>query len=95
MESLRPARTPSGVWPAVSGGRHHWRVTAVIKLITFEFLLTLYSRGNVIVLVIVHFINNWFMILVAVYVYLKINAIKSLTSPVCLVRHALLHIFAL
>lgn len=41
-------------------------------------LLTLYSCGNVIVLVIVHLINNWFMmILVAVYVYLKINATKS------------------
>lgn len=26
----------------------------------------LYSCGNVIVIVIVHFINNWFMILVAV-----------------------------
>lgn len=36
-----------------------------------------------IVLVIVHFINNWFMmILVAVYVYLKINAMKSPLSSV-------------
>lgn len=54
--------------------------SAVTKLITFLWLLlTLYSCGNVIVLVIVHFINNWFMmILVAVYVYLKINAMKSL-----------------
>lgn len=47
----------------------------------FWLLLTLYSCGNVIVLVIVHLINNWFMmILVAVYVYLKINAMKSLWS---------------
>lgn len=54
-------------------------VSAVTKLITFFWLLlTLYSCGNVIVLVTVHFINNWFMmILVAVYVYLKINAMKS------------------
>lgn len=45
---------------------------------SFRLLLTLYSCGNVIVLVIVHFIDNWFMmILVAVYVYLKINAMKS------------------
>lgn len=53
---------------------------AVTKLISFfwVFLLTLYSCGNVIV-VIVHLINNWFMmILVAVYVDLKINAMKSL-----------------
>lgn len=57
-------------------------VSAVTKLITFFWLLlTLYSCGNVIVLVIVHFINNWFMmILVAVYVYLKINAMKSPSS---------------
>lgn len=33
--------------------------------------------GNVIVLVVVHLINNWFMmILVAVYVYFKINVMK-------------------
>lgn len=45
----------------------------------FCLFLTLYSCGNVII-IIVHFINNWFMmILVAVYVYLKINAIKSLS----------------
>lgn len=58
-------------------------VSAVTELITFFwFLLTLYSCGNVIVLVIVHFINNWFMmILVAVYVYLKINAMKSPSWP--------------
>lgn len=38
----------------------------------------LYSCGNVIGLGLVHFIDNWFMmILVAVYVYLKINAIES------------------
>lgn len=44
----------------------------------FWFILTLYSCGNVIVLVTVHFINNWFMmILVAVYVYLKINAVHN------------------
>lgn len=48
---------------------------------SFWLLLTLYSCGNVIVLVIVHLINNWFMmILVAVYVYLKINAMKSPSS---------------
>lgn len=46
---------------------------------SFRLLLTLYSCGNVIVLVLVHFIDNWFMmILVAVYVYLKINPMKSL-----------------
>lgn len=56
------------------------RLFAVTNLITFWLFLTLYSCGNVIVIVIVHFINNWFMmILVAVYVYLKINAIKSLS----------------
>ena len=44
----------------------------------FQLLLMLYSCGNVIVLVLVHFINNLFMIiLVAVYVCLKINAIES------------------
>lgn len=38
----------------------------------------LYSCGNVIVLVLVHFIDNWvMMILVALYVYLKINAIET------------------
>lgn len=62
------------------GGFTGAKVSAVTKLITFFWLLlTLYSCGNVIVLVTVHFINNWFMmILVAVYVYLKINAMKSL-----------------
>lgn len=51
------------------------------SFIFFGFLRTLYSCGNVIVLVIVHFINNWFMmILLAVCVYLKINAMKSLSS---------------
>lgn len=45
---------------------------------SFQLLLMLYSCGNVIVLVLVHFIDNWFMmILVAVYVCLKINAIES------------------
>lgn len=45
---------------------------------SFQLLMMLYSCGNVIVLVLVHFIDNWFtMILVPVYVCLKINAIKS------------------
>lgn len=65
-------------------------VSAVTKKLIatfFSLLLTLYSCGNVIVLVLVHLIDNWFMmILVAVYVYLKINAMKSpclsrITSP--------------
>lgn len=66
-------------WEGGRGGFTGAKVSAVTKLITFFWLLlTLYSCGNVIVLVTVHFINNWFMmILVAVYVYLKINAMKS------------------
>lgn len=43
----------------------------------FQLLLTLYSRGNVIVLVRAFIDNRLMMILVAVYVYLKINAMKS------------------
>lgn len=50
-----------------------------------------------IVLVIVHFINNWFMmILVAVYVYLKINAMKSqsvwtIETESCVPNHSLIN----
>lgn len=64
------------------------RFSAVTNLITVWLLLTLYSCGNVIVLVIVHFTNNWFMmILVAVYVYLEIKcyevtAVANLTSQI-------------
>lgn len=42
-----------------------------------QLLLTLYSCGNVIVLVRAFIDNRLMMILVAVYVYLKINAMKS------------------
>ena len=49
---------------------------AVRKIHRFHFILTLYSRGNVIAISIVDFTNNWFMTL-SLYVYLKINAMKS------------------
>lgn len=59
------------------------------SLPSFQLLLMLYSCGNVIVLVLVHFIDNWFkMILVAVYVCLKINAIQSPNRAASPHRHS-------
>lgn len=67
-------------------------ITHSFLSVSFGFIQTLYSCGNVIVLVIVHFINNWFMmILVAVYVCLKINAMKS---PLLSVNHGRTQIFS-